>query len=219
MAGRIRIKAARRCPSGSDGGSWAGSLKAGKRAAPLAALIADRDPLRGAPVDLSLRLAALRDPSAAPGEANRGALARIRTEADRLARLAPGMGGDFDPAEAAALAYPDRIGLRRPGDDPRWLLSCGKGAKMDPADPLAAQRLLVVTDTDGNGISDGDEDYDTDGLTNVFEVTLLDASQQPVYDFTLTDTNGEQHRLSDYQDDAEAVVLIWLYQTYFGRRR
>lgn len=116
---------------------------AGKDAAPLAALLADQDPLRGAGADLSLRLSALtsgrRDPR----------LDRIRVEARRLDRLATGHHRS-DPAEQAALAYPDRIGLRRPGDDPRWLLSGGKGVKMDAADPLAGQRLLVVTDTDGH---------------------------------------------------------------------
>ena len=45
-------------------------LRAGADAAPLAALLADRDPLpRAAPVDLNLRLDALRTP---PAEATRG---------------------------------------------------------------------------------------------------------------------------------------------------
>ena len=50
----------------------------------------------------------------------------------------------------AALAYPDRIGLRRKGDSPRFVLSGGKGAVLDDGDPLANARLIVVTDTDGN---------------------------------------------------------------------
>ena len=50
----------------------------------------------------------------------------------------------------AALAYPDRIGLHRKGDVPRFVLSGGKGAILDEGDPLAAARLIVVTDTDGN---------------------------------------------------------------------
>ncbi len=50
----------------------------------------------------------------------------------------------------AALAYPDRIGLRRKGDAPRWLLSGGKGAVMEAADPLAGARLIVATDLDGD---------------------------------------------------------------------
>lgn len=126
------------------------ALSAGRQAAPLAALLADRDPLRGVGVDLATRLAALRDPGGAPPPA-RPALSRIASDAKRLApRLTedrPALG----PGEMAALAYPDRIGLRRPGDDPRWLLSGGRGAAMDAADPLAGARLIVATDLDGAG--------------------------------------------------------------------
>ena len=50
----------------------------------------------------------------------------------------------------AALAYPDRIALRRTGDAPRFLTSGGKGIYLADDDPLAAARLLVVTDTDGH---------------------------------------------------------------------
>ncbi|NNE89148.1 MAG: ATP-dependent helicase HrpB [Silicimonas sp.] len=116
---------------------------AGAAAAPLAALLADRDPLRGAGADLNLRLAAMKDGRREP------ALHRIFEEAKRLERRAPPT-TITNAAAQAALAYPDRIGLRRPGDDPRWLLSGGKGVKMDPSDPLVGQRLLVVTDTDGH---------------------------------------------------------------------
>ncbi len=115
----------------------------GKGAANLAALLADRDPMRNAGADLTLRLDKLRGPASDP------AFARIRTEAKRLARFAPDT-TIAAPEEQAALAYPDRIALRRPGEAPRWLLSGGKGVKMDPGDPLASSRLLVVTDTDGH---------------------------------------------------------------------
>ncbi|WP_233499456.1 ATP-dependent helicase HrpB [Pararhodobacter sp. CCB-MM2] len=128
-------------------------LRAGGGAAPLAALIADRDPLSGAPADLSLRLKALADPRAYQRDhsfpVRRETLDRIRQEAKRLARLAPADQG-LDPAEMAALAYPDRIGLRRKGDAPRYLLSGGKGAVFDAADPLAQTRLIVATDLDGD---------------------------------------------------------------------
>jgi hypothetical protein len=50
----------------------------------------------------------------------------------------------------AALAYPDRIGLRRKGDAPRWVLSGGKGAAMDAGTPLSGARLIVATDLDGD---------------------------------------------------------------------
>ncbi len=127
---------------------------AGQPAAPLAALLSNRDPLaRTAPADLSLRLTALRDPKGFrdrhPYEFNRAALERIRQEAKRLSKGLPQGGGQSD-AEMAALAYPDRIALRRKGDVPRYLLSGGKGAVLAVDDPLAQSRLLVATDLDGN---------------------------------------------------------------------
>jgi ATP-dependent helicase HrpB len=124
-------------------------LRAGAAAAPLAALLSDRDPLpRGASADLALRLDALADPRRASPE-RRAALERIRTEAARLARLAP-EAVPLTAAQMAALAYPDRVGLRRPGEGARWVLSGGKGAALEPGDPLCAARLIVVTDTDGH---------------------------------------------------------------------
>ncbi|MGH1466361.1 MAG: ATP-dependent helicase HrpB [Cognatishimia sp.] len=130
-------------------------IHAGKQAAPLAALLASRDPLsRQAPSDLTLRIEAINDPAGfqarRPFEANRGAIHGIRDEAKRLAR---GFGADKDPmslAEMAALAYPDRIGLHRKGNAPRFVLSGGKGAILDEADSLAGTRLIVATDLDGN---------------------------------------------------------------------
>ncbi len=118
-------------------------VRAGRAAAGLAALLADRDPMRSAGADLGKRLDALRSGNRDPG------FERIRAEANRLIRFA-GPAEISDPAEQVALAYPDRIALRRPGDAPRWLMSGGKGVKMDAADPLANARLLVVTDTDGH---------------------------------------------------------------------
>ncbi|MDX1781872.1 MAG: ATP-dependent helicase HrpB [Thalassovita sp.] len=129
---------------------------AGPDAALLAALLADRDPLaRSAPVDLSLRLAALRDlrgyNDRHPFPANRGSVERIKAEAKRLAKQAkPAHPRAMSDAEMAALSYPDRVGLRRKGDAARFILSGGKGAVMDDHDPLAGARLIVVTDTDGN---------------------------------------------------------------------
>ncbi|MEQ9258408.1 MAG: ATP-dependent helicase C-terminal domain-containing protein, partial [Roseovarius sp.] len=130
-------------------------MEAGAGAAPLAALLAERDPLpRGAPVDLALRLAAIADPKRFaerhPFAPNRGGVERIRTEAKRLARQAGKGGSDLSPAAMAALAYPDRVGLRRAGDAPRYVLSGGKGAVLPDEDPLAATRLIVATDLDGD---------------------------------------------------------------------
>ncbi|MDX5351501.1 MAG: ATP-dependent helicase HrpB [Paracoccaceae bacterium] len=124
----------------------------GPAGAPLAALLAERDPLRGAPPDLTLRLQALDRPGP---EAHRPTIERIREEARRLASAArsftdDGAGRTHSPAEMAALAYPDRIGLRRKGDAPRWVLSGGKGAAMPAGLPLSNARLIVATDLDGD---------------------------------------------------------------------
>ena len=124
---------------------------AGTQAAPLAALLEDRDPLRGAGADLTLRLRALADPRAeTPIPPDRATLARIRAETKRLAARAPDSPRPMSAGEMASLAYPDRIGLRRKGEAPRFILSGGKGAAMDAADPLAGQRLIVALDLDGD---------------------------------------------------------------------
>ncbi|WP_295048960.1 ATP-dependent helicase HrpB [uncultured Paracoccus sp.] len=133
-------------------------LRAGAGAADLAALLSNRDPLRGAPVDLALRLAALRDPQGFaarhPFEVNRAVIQQIRDEAARLRRLvAPRPRGSLDIEDAGgmvSLAYPDRIGLRRKGDEPRFVLSGGKGAVIAPGDPMGQAGLIVALDLDGD---------------------------------------------------------------------
>jgi ATP-dependent helicase HrpB len=127
--------------------------RAGDGAAALAALLSDRDPLRGAPAELTLRLEALRDTkgfaAGRPFEVSRGGLERIKAEAKRLARLG-GEDAGLSTAEMAALAYPDRIGLRRKGDAPRYQLSGGSGGALREDDPLGSARLIVATDLDGD---------------------------------------------------------------------
>ncbi|AHD00215.1 ATP-dependent helicase HrpB [Leisingera methylohalidivorans] len=129
-------------------------LTAGPAAAPLAALLGERDPLRGAPADLSLRLEALKDPKGferkRPYQLNRPAVERIKSEARRLERQAGRGTGMLSPAAMAALAYPDRVGQRRKGDAPRFVLSGGKGAVLESSDTLAGAPFIVALDTDGN---------------------------------------------------------------------
>ncbi|MFB9221476.1 ATP-dependent helicase HrpB [Paracoccus cavernae] len=140
-------------------------LRAGRDAADLAALLAERDPLKGAPADLGLRLAAIRDAKAFadryPHEVNRAVIARIREEARRLRAMAPAKGsaqgsagglsaGSLSAGAMAALAYPDRIGLRRKGDQPRYILSGGKGAYFNDGEVLGQNRLIVASDLDGD---------------------------------------------------------------------
>jgi ATP-dependent helicase HrpB len=138
-------------------------LVAGPESAALAALLQERDPLRGAPPDLTLRLKAVTDlrgyEADHPWPANRQILERIRTEAKRLTRTLAAQTGQapeqpqlygLSLGQMAALAYPDRIGLRRKGDAPRWVLSGGKGAMMEAGTPLSGARFLVATDLDGD---------------------------------------------------------------------
>ena len=125
----------------------------GQEAVDLAALLAERDPLNRAPVDLNLRREAIANPGKFTNERgialNRGTVERIRSECKRLGKLATRTSG-MGWAELAAMAYPDRIGLRRKGDEPRWILSGGKGAYLDGSDSLANARLIVATDLDGD---------------------------------------------------------------------
>ncbi|MBY6066849.1 ATP-dependent helicase HrpB [Leisingera aquaemixtae] len=129
-------------------------LQAGPAAAPLAALLGERDPLRGAPADLSLRLKALKDPKGFernhPYQLNRPVVERIKSEARRLEKQAGRRDAGLSAATMAALAYPDRIGQRRKGDNPRFVLSGGKGAVLDGGDTLAGAPFIVALDTDGN---------------------------------------------------------------------
>ncbi|SEO30229.1 ATP-dependent helicase HrpB [Paracoccus alcaliphilus] len=142
-------------------------LRSGGAAADLAALLSDRDPLRGAPADIGLRLAAMRDPkrfaARSPYEVNPAGIHRLRDEAARLRRLLasrdgggalppptpPGYLGTKDGA-MLALAYPDRIGMRRKGGLPRFVLSGGKGAFFEPGDAMGQARLVVAADLDGD---------------------------------------------------------------------
>lgn len=119
-------------------------LASDARAAKLAALLSDRDPLpRSAGADISKRMAALDRP---PEDANRAAISRITQEARRLERFAGGPRRDL--GQMLALAYPDRVGRLRDGRAPRYVLSGGKGACLDPGDSLVGTRMIVAADLD-----------------------------------------------------------------------
>ena len=139
---------------------------AGPAAAVLAAVLGERDVLKGAPPDLGLRMAAVTDArqfeASHPWPVLRPVVERVKLEARRLARAAARpdertVGGTVGGTEKAlglaqmvALAYPDRVGLRRAGDVPRWVLSGGKGAVMAAGTPLSGARLIVASDLDGD---------------------------------------------------------------------
>lgn len=117
----------------------------------LAALIESRDPLpRTAPSDITLRVEALQEPhkfaNTRPYKASTTAIKSIKHDAKRLKHKSTAL----SLAETLALAYPDRIGLRRKGDAPRFVLSGGKGAVFRDDDTTGANRLIIATDLDGD---------------------------------------------------------------------
>jgi ATP-dependent helicase HrpB len=123
-------------------------------AADLAALLEERDPIRGreAPSAIALRLDLLRGASHA--EADRRALHRIGRAA-ALHRRRLGLRGNPEPeGDAGALlaaGFPDRIAAKRGVMDGAFRLAGGMGARLPATDPLAKSPLLAVADLDLRG--------------------------------------------------------------------
>ncbi|MBI3567609.1 MAG: ATP-dependent helicase HrpB, partial [Gemmatimonadetes bacterium] len=129
----------------------------GALACDLAALLAERDPLRtdasnGDP-DLRTRLELLRTSGAErDGRVDRGRLFQIRDEARRLRgevgarRDDDGTDADALAGELVALAYPDRVALSR-GEHGRFVMRNGRGARVDGASALATAACLAIADT------------------------------------------------------------------------
>jgi ATP-dependent RNA helicase HrpB len=126
-------------------------------AADLAALLSERDLLRGTAgvrdADIRARIDALRG----DGEAgvDRAALQRARRSARELLRQL-GATAQSRARRAAgasaggmlALAFPDRIGRRRAGGEGRFTLTNGRGAHFAEPQSLARQELIVAVDLD-----------------------------------------------------------------------
>ena len=123
-------------------------------AAQLAALLSERDLLRGGArgdADIRTRLEVLG--GAAGADVDRGTLARARRSAHQLKRdlgaaRATATSPAPDPGLLLALAYPDRIGRRRAGGEGRYALANGRGAAFAAPDALARQELIVAVDLD-----------------------------------------------------------------------
>jgi ATP-dependent helicase HrpB len=129
-------------------------------AAELAALLSERDLLRGATnaagerqrdSDIRSRLDALR--RGAGRGVDRGALERVR-RAERAYAKQLGARAD-DPADSPlapgtllAFAYPDRIGRRRAGGEGRYQLAAGRGASFAEPESIAREELIVAVDVD-----------------------------------------------------------------------
>jgi ATP-dependent RNA helicase HrpB len=126
-------------------------------AADLAALLSERDLLRGTAAgrdaDIRGRIEALRGEGPA-GDIDRAALHRVRRGArDLLRQLGPtgagaGRGAGATVGALLALAYPDRIGRQRASGDGRFTLTNGRGAHFPEPQALARQELIVAVDLD-----------------------------------------------------------------------
>ena len=128
----------------------------------LAALLEERDVLRGrpdeVPTDLTLRLALIADPTtrhpSADGRAVGGARRRARELASRAGVDADRLGGlgavpPTDVGRVLSLAYPDRLAVRR-SQAGRFQLRTGTGVWVPKGDPLGEEAFLVVADLDGD---------------------------------------------------------------------
>jgi ATP-dependent helicase HrpB len=121
----------------------------GALAADIALLLTERS-LGGDDVDLGHRLAAF--------AADRSPRARdARRLSESWSRLAgAGKGEERNLARAGAvlaLAYPDRVAQARAGRRGEFLLANGRGAALDPADPLAGEPFLAVAEIVGEAAS------------------------------------------------------------------
>ncbi len=127
-----------------------GALELG---ADLAALLSERDLLRGGDADIATRLALLRDGSGDPATLRRvrriaAQLTRLMARAEQRARPLAGLPHHASAGLLLAAAYPDRIGRRRPGSASRYALSSGRGVEFVSADALARAEFIVAIDVD-----------------------------------------------------------------------
>ncbi|HLJ64149.1 MAG TPA: ATP-dependent helicase HrpB, partial [Stellaceae bacterium] len=130
----------------------------GRLAAAIAALLEERDILRGErDRDLTSRIDYLghsRQDSGQDPAIDRAGLTRVRQMTrQHEARLRLGRGHPpltpGDTGRVLALAFPDRIAQARPGARGQFLLSNGRGAELPPEDPLAGEEFLAVGALDG----------------------------------------------------------------------
>ena len=137
------------------------TLQLSEPASELAALLSERDLMRrpaGArDADVRTRMEILRGEHSQRESIDRAVLERARRVAGQLRRQLGGASRkaairieDADQAGVLlALAYPDRIARAREGGSGRYLLSNGRGARLEGAQSLARSEFLAVAELDG----------------------------------------------------------------------
>lgn len=134
----------------------------------LAALLEERDILRGEAArrdpDLRRRIELLerfRRGERAAAETDPTTVQRVLEGGERLRRIAEPeekkkRESGFDPyaeewGSLLALAYPDRVAQRRPGNDERYLLRNGRGGRLPERGHLSGEEYLVAAGIGGSG--------------------------------------------------------------------
>ena len=126
----------------------AGARGAAHDAAELAAVLVERG-LGGTDIDLTVRLAGFRRDRGRRAEDMRRLAAGWAASAGQAAALKHGASHPrISTAELLALAFPDRIAKARP-ERGQFLLANGRGAVVDPKEPLAASAYLMVAELTG----------------------------------------------------------------------
>lgn len=122
----------------------------------IAAILSERDPLRNARDRVGVDLHARIDAMARPREhhdADQGALRRAMEQARKWQGRLTTARDDVPDASAVgrvlALAFPERIGRRRPGTAPRYLMRNGGGVALPEGDSLTRDEFIVVAESDG----------------------------------------------------------------------
>jgi ATP-dependent helicase HrpB len=131
-------------------------LGAVQLAANLAALLSERDLMRGGPnmrdADVRSRLELLGGAASSSSGIDHGAVQRVKRGAQDLLRSIEGSNksddGDVTAGVLLAFAFPDRIGRRRPGSEPRYTLANGRGAHFAEVQSLGKQEFIVAVDLD-----------------------------------------------------------------------
>ncbi|MFW1678573.1 ATP-dependent helicase HrpB [Pontibacter sp. JAM-7] len=125
-----------------------------KVASELAALLAERDPLRSQQTDIETRLDWLQQ---TPRD-NKGIWHRLQQQAKQFRQLRRKLDAavrqsaitePLHPGLLLSLAYPDRIAQQRQPGGTEYLMSNGRAIRLQPDDPLCRQRWLAVASTRG----------------------------------------------------------------------
>ena len=123
--------------------------KAGKKSAIIAALLQNKDILfNEGSSDFQLRIDHFQD-ELKRRKIKIGLFSRIEADRNILEKLVKHE-TSLSIAQSLALAFPDRIGKKRDGSNPKYLLCSGKGAHLQQGDPLSKQNYIVAVDIDGD---------------------------------------------------------------------